>query len=158
MGTGYVHAVKNEKAVGFMRANVEEKGTPFIQIDDVVIDYVRKEGDECVRKMFGRVIRSDGTYSAIYPFEAMSKVPSSIIGFDFNAAYWKENLQKSVGFRQRDLAVFEEAEVLTTDEDAKRKIRHYKRGLEEVIQRLRMREATLDRMIATGKIPYGGTW
>lgn len=28
IGTGYVHAVENEKAVGFMRADVEEKGTP----------------------------------------------------------------------------------------------------------------------------------
>lgn len=108
--------------------------------------------------MFGRMIRSDGTYTAIYPFEAMSKVPSSVIDLDFNPAYWKENLQRSLGFRQQDLAVFEDAELLATDESARRKIRHYKRGLEEVIARLRIRESALDQMIATRNIPYGGSW
>ena len=123
-----------------------------------VTDYVRSESDDCVRKMFARIVRSDEAYTAIYPFEAMSKVPSSLIARDFNPRYWKENLQRSLGFRQQDLVAFEEAELLAVGEKAKRKIRHYKRGLEEVIQRLRIREATLDRMIATGIIPFGGTW
>jgi hypothetical protein len=158
IGTGYVHAVENEKSVAFMRADVEEEGTPFIQIDETVTDYVRDESDDCVRKMFARMVRSDEAYTAIYPFEAMSKVPSSIITWDFNPREWKEHLQKSLGYRERELAVFEEAERLAVDEKAKRKVRHYKRGLEEVIQRLRDREATLDLMIATGNIPYGGAW
>jgi hypothetical protein len=85
IGTGYVHAVENEKSVAFMRADVEEEGTPFIQIDETVTDYVRSESDECVRKMFARIVRSDETYTAIYPFEAMSKVPSSLITWDFGA-------------------------------------------------------------------------
>jgi hypothetical protein len=38
------------------------------------------------------------------------------------------------------------------------KIRHYKRGLEEVIERLHAKEAALDQMIATGRIPYGTVW
>jgi hypothetical protein len=158
IGPGDIHAVKNEKSVAFMRADMEEEGTPFIQIDETVTDYVQNESDDCVRKMFARMIRSDETYTAIYPFTAMSKVPSSSIEPDFNPRYWKEHLQKSIGFRQRDLAVFDEAERLAVGEKAKRKIRHYKRGLEEVLQRLRLREAALDRMIATGVIPYGGTW
>jgi hypothetical protein len=158
IGTGYVHAVENEKSVAFMRADAEEEGTPFIQVDETVTDYVQKEGDDCVRKMFARMVRSDEAYTAIYPFTAMSKVPSSIIGPDFDPAYWKENLQKSIGFRQRDLAVFNDVERSAAGERAKRKIRHYKQGLEEVIQRLRIREAALDRMIATGVVPYGGTW
>ena len=86
-GTGYVHAVENEKIVAFMRADVEEKGTPFIQIDDTVTDYVKNEGDNCVKMLFGRHIRSDGSYTAIYPFDALRKVPASIIGFDFKPAY-----------------------------------------------------------------------
>ena len=158
IGTGYVHAVENEKSVAFMRADVEEEGTPFIQIDETVTDYVRSESDDCVRKMFARIVRSDESYTAIYPFEAMSKVPSSLITWDFNPKDWKANLQKSLGYREQDLAVFEEAERLAVGDKAKRKVRHYKRGLEEVIERLRVREAALDRMISTGIIPHGGTW
>jgi hypothetical protein len=158
IGTGYVHAVQNEKSVAFMRADAQEEGTPFIQIDETVTAYVRDESDDCVRKMFARIVRSDESYTAIYPFEAMSKIPSALITWDFNPREWKENLQKSLGYREQDLVVFEQAEYLAVDEKAKKKVRHYKRGLEEVIHRLRIREAALDKMIATGIIPYGGSW
>ena len=158
VGTGYLHALENEKSVAFMRTDVEDNGTPFIQIDETVTDYVRSEGDECVRKMFARIVRSDDAYTAIYPFEAMSKIPSALITLDFNPKEWKANLQRSLSYRERDLAVFEEAERLAPDEKAKRKISHYKRGLEEVIRRLRVREVALDQMISTGIIPYGGKW
>lgn len=108
--------------------------------------------------MFARMVRSDGTYTAIYPFGVMSKTPTSIVGPDFNPRFWKENLQKSLGYRRQDLATFEEAERGAPDENAKRKVGHYKRGLEEVIQRLLAREAALDQMIATGVIPLGTVW
>lgn len=76
--------MENEKSVAFMRADMDEEGTPFIQIDETVTDYVRNVSDECVRKMFARIVRSDETYTAIYPFEVMSKVPSSMIRSDFD--------------------------------------------------------------------------
>jgi hypothetical protein len=158
MGTGYMRACKNESSVSFMRANDAEQGTPFIQVDDVVSEYVRNETDECVRKMFGRMTRSDGTYVAIYPFDQLGKVPSALVRQDFNPNYWKEALQRSLRLRQTNLATFEEAERKAVDEGVKQKIRHYKRGLEEVIQRLRDKEAALDEMIATGKIPIGMVW
>jgi hypothetical protein len=158
IGTGYVRAVENEKRVRFMCADMADTGTPFIQIDEAVSDYVKNESDSCVRKMFARMTRSDGTYTAIYPFEALSKIPGSIIGFGFDPVFWKQQLRKSMDFREHDLAVFDESERLDTDEGARRKIRHYKRGLEEVIARLRARQAALDQMIATGVIPYGGNW
>jgi hypothetical protein len=108
--------------------------------------------------MFPRMIRSDGTYTAIYPFTQLSKIPGSIIGPDFDPVFWKQQLQKSISFRQNDLSIFDAEERLATDQGAKRKIQHYKRGLEEVIATLRRRESRLDLMIATGVIPYGGDW
>jgi hypothetical protein len=102
--------------------------------------------------------RSDGTYTAIYPFTQLSKIPGSIIGLDFDPVFWKQQLQNSISFRQNDLSIFDAAERLATDQGAKCKIQHYKRGLEEVIATLRRRESRLDLMIATGVIPYGGDW
>ncbi|MGC1778754.1 MAG: hypothetical protein WBB34_12455 [Xanthobacteraceae bacterium] len=158
VGTGYLHAVENEKNVAFMRADVQERGTPFIQIDETVTEYVKTDGDNCVRMMFDRMTRSDGTYSAIYPFDALRTIPASVIWPGFDPVKWKGELQKSIGFRQRDLTAFEDSERSATDENVRRKIRHYRRGLEEVIAHLRSREGTLDRMISTGIIPYGGDW
>ncbi|MCP3392491.1 hypothetical protein NLM27_27480 [Bradyrhizobium sp. CCGB12] len=158
IGTGYQHAVANEKWVAFMRADTDEKGTPFIQVDDTVLRYVATEGDTCVKKLFDRMVRSDGTYAAVYPFGVLSKTIGAIVGLDFNPWFWKEQLQRSVGYRRQDLAIFEEAERSAPDESAKRKIRHYKRGLEEAIDELRVREGALDHMIATGIIPFGTVW
>jgi len=158
IGTGFVQAVENEKVVRFMRVHAEEKGTPFIQVDGAVSNYVKNESDACVRKMFDRMVRSDGTYTAIYPFGVMSTVPTSVVGPDFNPRFWKESLRKSLGYRRQELDVFEEAERVAPDEDARRKVRHYKRGFEEIIERLLAREVELDRMIATNVIPFGGIW
>ena len=157
IGTGFMRAYNNEKNVSFRRGS-EEKATPFIQVDDVVSEYITNETDACVRKMFNRMTRSDETYTAIYPFDRLGKVPSAFVGQDFNPHYWKEPLQISLGHRQANLAAFEEAERKATDEGVKNKIRHYKRGLEEVINSLRDKDAKLDNMIATGRIPYGTVW
>jgi hypothetical protein len=155
IGTGYMRAFSKERGVAFMRADLDEQGTPFIQIDDVVTDYISTDGDECVRKMCGRATKSDGTYTAIYPFEALGKIPTALIQPDFNPAHWKENVQRSLRYRHDNLATFDKAEREASDEKIKRKIRHYKHGLEEVIRRLHVKEAALDRMIATGRIPIG---
>jgi hypothetical protein len=158
IGTGYQYAVANEKWVAFMRADADEKGTPFIQVDNTVLGYVATEGDPCVKKMFDRMVRSDGTYTAVYPFGVLSQTIGSVVGLDFNPWFWKEQLQKSIGYRRKDLAVFEEAELSVPGESAKRKIRHYKRGLEEAIEQLRVRGEALDHMITTGIIPFGTVW
>jgi hypothetical protein len=139
VGTGYMHAAGKEKSVSFMQADLEDEGTPFIQIDETITAYVSKETDDCVRKMIARMVRSDETYTAIYPFEAMSRIPSALIDRDFDPKYWKKNLQNSIVYRERDLAIFDEAERQTANEKAKKKIRHYKRGLEDVILRLKHR-------------------
>jgi hypothetical protein len=157
-GTGYMRAYRGEEHVAFLRADSGEKGTPFIQIDDTVIRYVRDETDDCVRKMFGRITRTDGTYSAIYPFDRLARVPSSVVARDFDPQKWKLAIQTSIGFRKANLSAFEAAELSATDETVKLKIKHYRRGLEEVIALLRARETQLDMMIRTGKIPYGTVW
>lgn len=158
IGTGYMRAYRDERHVAFLRTEKTEKGTPFIQVDDAIAEYVRDETDECVRKMFARITRSDGTYTAIYPFGVLSNAPAAFIGPDFDPLHWKAAVQRSIGYRQADLAAFECAEQRGTTENAKLKIRHYKRGLEEVIERLRVKEAVLDQMITTGHIPYGTVW
>jgi hypothetical protein len=116
IGTGYMRAGADEKHVAFLRANNTETGTPFIQVDDAVVGYIRDETDECVRRLFGRITRPDGTYSAIYPFDALGNAPTSFIGQDFNPTPWKAEVQKSIGYRQANLAVFEEAERRATEE------------------------------------------
>lgn len=158
IGTGYMTAFRGESQVRFLQKDESEKGTPFIALDSEVVQYIQNETDDCVLKMTDRMTRSDGKYTAIYPFKAMGTKPSSIVTADFDPTYWKEQLNRSIGFRQADLDMFAEQLEKFSDEKAKSKVAHYAKGLEEVIEELRKRGAQLDRMIQTGRIPYGTVW
>jgi hypothetical protein len=155
IGTGYMNALKNEPHVKFLSVDGIEKGTPFIQVDTPVVDYVGGESDVCVRKMFGRMCRSDGTYTAIYPFGPLAKIPSTFVQPGFDPSQWRVSVERSLRLRRNTLARFEEAERAAPDERARRKNSHYRKGLEEVIDRLNGKLQALDEMVATGKIPYG---
>lgn len=72
LGSGYHSAYQREQGVTAFRIEVDEVGTPFIEIDPVVQAYVETETDPCVREMTGRMTRSEGGVMAIYPFSRMS--------------------------------------------------------------------------------------
>ncbi|HEX5261888.1 MAG TPA: hypothetical protein VFW13_00060 [Phenylobacterium sp.] len=155
IGTGYMHAYRAERDVAFLRADASEGGTPFIQIDQSVLDYVRDETDSCVRMMFERVTRSDGGYTAIYPFKALAKSPSAIITRDFDMVGFRDKVRLSIGYREENLRTLREAEAAAPDERDKAKVRHYARGMEEVIAQLRAKEAMVQSFIDNGHAPIG---
>ncbi|MCV3767587.1 hypothetical protein [Rhizobium sp. TRM95796] len=72
-GTGYMSAYKGESQVRFLQSSDAEKGTPFIALSDQITDYIKNDTDESVRMMAQRMTRSDGTYTAIYPFTQMGR-------------------------------------------------------------------------------------
>ncbi len=61
-----------------------DRGTPFIQIDASVCDYVQSSSDRCVQDMFGRMTESDGKETAISPFPSLKKIPSTVIDDRFD--------------------------------------------------------------------------
>ncbi len=71
-GTGYQNAYKGEASVSAFKRNADDRGTPFVELDPKVVDYVRTCNDPCVGKMFSRYARDDGTVTALYPFERLS--------------------------------------------------------------------------------------
>ncbi|MHA6689311.1 hypothetical protein [Devosia sp. A449] len=157
VGTGYMDAFRAERSVAFKRADISESGTPFIQFDPSVVGYANEQADSCVRLMFGRMTSSDGFYTAIDPFPSFANAPAALIDLDFDPVKWKASVAGSLGYREATLACYDVAEMDAPGERERAKIRHYKRGLEEAISRLRVKAARLDEMIATGRIPYGGT-
>ena len=159
IGTGYQAAYRAEAGVAFLRADEAERGTPFIQIDPSVISYVQEQTDDCVRKMFERLTLSDGTFTAIYPFKALAKIPSALVHPGFNPLEMKQAVQRSLRFRRENLDELLTEEERAPDDRAKVKIRHYIQGLEDVIARLRAKEAELDEMLATRRLPpIGSVW
>ncbi len=72
LGTGYHKAYEKEKDVAAFKRDADERGTPFVEVDRVVCDYVRDCTDQCVKEMFSRSVREDGVVVALFPFQRLA--------------------------------------------------------------------------------------
>lgn len=153
-GTGYQKAYSSERYVSFRSKGQHDEGTPFIQIDQLVADYVSGCQDNCVQTMFGRATRTDGTYWAIYPFDALGKT-SALIQPGFEPLKWKVRVEANLINYEARVKDFEELKGKAPDDRARAKIAYYVAGIGEVVQRLEEKKARLEDMIASENIPYG---
>ena len=72
VGSGYQKAYAKEKEVAAFKHEADERGTPFVEVDPVVCNYVKNSGDECVKKMFSRFVKEDKEITALFPFKMLS--------------------------------------------------------------------------------------
>lgn len=72
IGTGLSDVVEQEKQVSIFKEDADERGTPFIEIDKEVIRYVADQPDQCVKKMFSRLVKTQGDLAAIFPFQRLN--------------------------------------------------------------------------------------
>jgi hypothetical protein len=150
-GSGYFDAIKNEKVVSVFKREADERGTPFIEVDPDVANYIEADGDDCARRVFKRLVMTDGELSAIYPFSALSH--SFIIaglGIRFDPDKEKEsNNNLRTGLRNVRAKIVE----LTPagDASAVRKARHYLDAIDMQLQRCDKLDADLDGMLR----PFG---
>lgn len=86
IGTGYQEAYRKESLVTAFRHEADERGTPFVEVDTAVCDYVRDQGDSCVKEMFSRFVKEDGTVTAIFPFQRLqhSFIIGDYLGHEFD--------------------------------------------------------------------------
>lgn len=68
IGSGYQEACRKEALVSAFKREADERGTPFVEVDQVVCDYVADYGDRCVKDMFSRMVKEDGKVTALFPF------------------------------------------------------------------------------------------
>jgi len=69
IGSGYEQAYGKEAQVTAFKRGADEKGTPFVEVDSIVCDFVRGCDDPCVKMMFARYVKSDGIVTALFPFQ-----------------------------------------------------------------------------------------
>lgn len=150
-GSGYHEALKREATVAAFKKEADESGTPFIEIDPSVVDYVRDQSDPCVREMFSRYVKQDGPATAIFPFKALSHSLSfglpSLSPTDWDREReGNDNLRKSLkAMKER---IFEYAD--PSNDRAMHKINHYISSLDA---QLRICENT-DDVIARLMTPF----
>lgn len=86
IGSGYNEAVDKEDKVSAFKREADEKGTPFVEVDPSVCDYVRDHGDSCVKEMFSRYVKQDGSMTALFPFQRLqhSFIIAGTLGHKFD--------------------------------------------------------------------------
>lgn len=72
IGTGYIRAIEGEKTVTVFKHNADQRGTPFVEIDQAVCAYIAAEGDPTLKEMFSRLTKSDGSFHAIFPIQRLA--------------------------------------------------------------------------------------
>lgn len=92
IGSGYQEALDKEDQVTAFKRESDERGTPFVEVDPVICDYVRDRGDQCVKKMFSRYVKQDGKVMALFPFQSFAH---SFIIAGFGHAFDAEKEKRS---------------------------------------------------------------
>ncbi|MDZ7860796.1 MAG: hypothetical protein U5O15_09085 [Candidatus Krumholzibacteriota bacterium] len=131
VGTGYQEAYERERGVSAFKRNADERGTPFVEIDKMVTDYISDNGDDCVKKMFERFVKRDGDVSALFPFKRLShSFLIGGIGVKFDPKREKEsNNNIRIGILEFKKRI--QHHIDTTNEDAVRKSEHYLSALDK---------------------------
>jgi hypothetical protein len=71
-GPGHVDVVENEKQVSFFKDDNDKSGTPFIEVDKGVVDYIATQPDACVKEMASPMLRTEGGLTAIFPVKRLN--------------------------------------------------------------------------------------
>ena len=128
VGTGVHEVIEKEKNVHAFKQDANERGTPFVEIDQRVCDYIDGSGDWCVNEMFSRCINSDGEFVAIFPFQRLAHRFVIASGRKFDAERErKANQNVRVGLERLKERV--KASVDISNPSAVQKSYHYVRAL-----------------------------
>jgi hypothetical protein len=128
VGTGYHKALAGEADVTAFRKSANERGTPFVEIDNAVRDYLLGTKDSCVVDIFNRLVEHDGTVTAIYPFKQLCA--KFAITPDFDPAKQKASNQNlRVWIRQMKEGIA--SHVDRSNSSAVRKVEHYLAALDK---------------------------
>lgn len=125
VGTGYQEAYLSEGKVGAFKREADERGTPFVEIDCSVSEYVSACDDACVKEMYSRFVKTDGNATALFPFKRLEH--SFIIsgfGATFDAAKERAS-NNNVRTVIRNLKLAVNSHVDSANADAVRKANHY---------------------------------
>jgi len=149
VGSGYQKAYENEANVKAFKQAADERGTPFIEIDPVVCNYIKECSDKCVIEMFNRFVKQDGDVVALFPFKRLSH--SFIVGGMFGTTFDPVK-EKQSNQRMREMIQSMKDRIMSfvdsNNEKAVRKAEHYIRALDAQIEICNKTDEIIDKLCA----------
>jgi hypothetical protein len=134
IGSGYQEAYEKERTVAAFKRDADDRGTPFVEIDSAVCNYVKNCGNACVKEMFSRYVKSDGAVTALFPFQRLQH--TFAIGGpnrEFDAATHRAS-NENVRTYIKTLAERINANIDKSNPSAVRKGEHYAQALMNQLQ------------------------
>jgi len=122
LGTGYMQAYKKERDVTAFRKDLDETGTPFVELDPLVTNYLAADANDCVRMMAGRMIRREGETTVVFPFDRLTH--EFVLGPNLDP----QKERRSVAILRKLIATIREQVITNSDpndEKNLRKTQHY---------------------------------
>ena len=148
IGTGLSDVVEREKQVSIFKKDADESGTPFIEVDKEVVQYVEHQPDQCVKEMFSRFVKKvEGDLAAIFPFQRLNH---SFIVAGFGTTFDPENERASLNVVRGWIHRMKEQvqrHIDPLDECALRKGDHYIRMLDAQLVACARTEEEIDRLM-----------
>ena len=134
IGSGYQRAYEAEHQVAAFKRQADERGTPFVEVDRPVCDYVAQSGDGCVKEMFASHVKDDGAAVALFPFQKLSH--SFIVG-GFGSTFDADRERQSNDNMRQSLQTLKERVASFVDRSnasAVSKAEHYLTALDEQLR------------------------
>jgi hypothetical protein len=147
-GTGYQKAhVKESDSITAFKREADEKGTPFVEVDPVVCEYVQNHTDPCVNKMFSRYVKGDGAVTALFPFKRLSHsfIVAGWPGHKFDPEKEREsnnNMRLMLKRTKKNVLALVDRE----NPDAIRKAEHYIAALDAQLEMCKKTDEAIDML------------
>lgn len=146
IGSGLNDTVETERQVSIFKRDADERGAPFIEIDQEVVEYVKNQPDKCVQEMFSRFVKTEGELTALFPFKRLNH---SFIIAGFGVKFDSERERSSVNAVRGRIHNMKEQllrHVDNSDPRAVRKGEHYIRMLDAQLAECDKTEEIIDRL------------
>lgn len=146
IGSGYQKAYQQESQVRAFKAEADERGTPFVEIDLSVVEYVDQADDACVKEMFSRFVETDGDVTALFPFKRMAH---SFIIAGFGMKFNPEKEKAAVGNIRASIEKMKALVLSRIDHrnrSAVSKAEHYVRALDAQLVVCDRTDESIDRL------------
>lgn len=142
-GSGYMEALGREPSVTAFQQHAKDTGTPYVELDKSISEYVDACEDHCVKEMYGRMVKVDGDIQVLFPFKRLGH--SFIIDSNFDPLEQKrrnEEWRKLIRNMMKQL----EAMADPTKPRAQAKLLHYHNALTEQLRVCDNTDESIDRL------------
>lgn len=134
IGSGYQAAFAAESQVSAFGHEANERGTPYVEVDPDVVQYIESQPDTCAKMMFGRMVKRDGDTTVLFPFQRLhhSFIVAGL-GHKFDAAKERasnQNLRVMIGRMKERVLSF----VDPSNANAVAKAKHYISALDSQLE------------------------